>query len=84
MVNKEIDRLFKPTLDRIEKVKNCNHVWPDKNGTAYYMCSKCGYLADGSKELDNLITIQKYTKRWTDLGLSPEKINELLKYLLTY
>jgi hypothetical protein len=41
MINKEINKLFKPALDRIEKVKNCNHIWPDKNGSAYYICSKC-------------------------------------------
>lgn len=77
MIEKEIDRLFKPTLDRIKEVKECSHVWPDKNGSAYYMCSKCGYLADGSKELDKLITIQKFT----DKGLSQENINKLLKYI---
>jgi|DEB19_MinimDraft_2_1074335.scaffolds.fasta_scaffold03005_2 rubrerythrin len=77
MINKEIDRLFKPVLDRIEKVKNCKHFWPDKDGSAYYRCSKCGYLADGSKELDKLITIEKYKEK----GLSQETINQLLKYL---
>jgi len=76
MINKEIDRLFKPVLDRIEKVKNCKHFWPDKDGSAYYRCSKCGYLADGSKELDKLITIEKYKEK----GLSQETINQLLKY----
>lgn len=76
MINKEIDRLFKPVLDRIEKVKKCKHFWPDKDGSAYYRCSKCGYLADGSKELDKLITIEKYKEK----GLSQETINQLLKY----
>lgn len=77
MIKKEINKLFKPTLDRIKEVKECNHVWSNKNGSAYYRCSKCGYLADGSKELDKLITIQ----RFTDKGLSQETINKLLKYL---
>ena len=77
MIKKEINKLFKPVLDRIEKVKNCNHVWPDKNGSAYYICSKCGYLADGSKELDRLITIEK----WESKGASQETINKLLKYI---
>ena len=77
MINKEINKLFKPALDRIEKVKNCNHIWPDKNGSAYYICSKCGYLADGSKELDRLITIEK----WKNKGASQETINKLLKYI---
>lgn len=77
MINKEINKLFEPILDRIKEVKNCNHVWPDKNGSAYYRCSECGYLADGSKELDKLITIQKFT----DKGLSQENINQLLKYI---
>ena len=77
MINKEINKLFKPALDRIEKVKNCNHIWPDKNGSAYYICSKCGYLADGSKELDRLITIEK----WKNKGASQETINTLLKYI---
>lgn len=81
MIKKEIDRLFKPTLDRIEEVTNCNHIWPDKDGSAYYRCSKCGYLADGSNELDKLITIEKYTKKWSDVGLDQEHINKLLKYL---
>lgn len=76
MVDKEIDRLFKPALDRIDEVKNCNHVWPDKNGSAYYICSKCGYLADGSKELDKLITIEN----WKSKGLSTDTINKLLPY----
>jgi hypothetical protein len=47
-------------LDRISEVKNCKHYWGEKYGSAYYRCSNCGYLADGSKELDRLITIQKF------------------------
>jgi hypothetical protein len=53
-------------LDRISEVKNCKHYW----GSHGYRCSNCGYLADGSKELDRLITIQKFK----DKGLSVDDI----------
>jgi hypothetical protein len=44
-------------LDRISELKTVNTTGL-KYGSAYYRCSNCGYLADGSKELDRLITIQ--------------------------
>jgi rubrerythrin len=68
VINEEINKLYQPTLDRISEVKNCTLLgW---NGSAYYRCSNCGYLADGSKELDRLITIQKFK----DKGLSVDDI----------
>jgi hypothetical protein len=77
VINEEINKLYQPTLDRISEVKNCKHYWGEKYGSAYYRCSNCGYLADGSKELDRLITIQKFK----DKGLSVDDIEKLIKYM---
>ena len=50
-IKQRIVELFKPTLEIIERQSNCEHNWPHKEGSAYYRCTKCGYLAD-DRELD--------------------------------
>jgi tRNA(Ile2) C34 agmatinyltransferase TiaS len=75
-IKKAIIERFQPTIDTIERQSNCEHEWPDKNGTAYYKCSKCGYLADNQK-IDKLIGVQKLI----DKGISVEDIERYKRYL---
>ena len=56
-INKIIAKRFQPTLDEIKRQTECQHVWPDKHGAAYYRCSQCGYNAD-DMVLDKAITLQ--------------------------
>ena len=35
-INVIIVKLFEPTLKKIEEQTNCDHTWPDKNGSAYF------------------------------------------------
>lgn len=75
-INGLIVKLFEPTLKKIEEQTNCDHTWPDKNGSAYFRCSNCGYLAD-NRELDKLIMIQKLIKK----GATPEMIKRFKDYI---
>ncbi len=75
-IKKAIAERFRPTLDTIEKQSNCEHEWPDKNGAAYYRCSKCGYNADSIK-IDKLIGVQKLI----DKGVPVEDIERYKRYL---
>ena len=74
-VKEKIKQLYKPTLDLIDKVNNCDHNWMDKNGSSVYICSKCGY-ACGDIELDKLIFKEYLLKK----GNSPELVDSLMKY----
>lgn len=67
---------FKPALKTIDNQSNCVHNWKDKEGSAYYRCNKCGYLAD-DRELDKLITIMKLMKK----GATPEMIKKFKDYI---
>jgi rubrerythrin len=75
-IKERIVELFKPTLKIIEEQSNCKHKWPHKDGTAYYRCSICGYLAE-DRELDKLISIDKMIKK----GMTPEMIKKFKDYI---
>lgn len=75
-INGLIVKLFEPALKKIEEQTNCEHTWPNKNGSAYFRCSNCGYLAD-NLELDKLIMIQKLTQK----GATPEMIKRFKDYI---
>jgi hypothetical protein len=70
----KINKLFKPFVSKIEKQSKCAHKWKDKNGSAYYRCSLCGYLADDS-ELDSLIFEQKLLES----GVTEKRLKEFRK-----
>ena len=75
-IKQRIVELFKPTLEIIERQSNCEHNWPHKDGSSYYRCTKCGYLAD-DRELDKSITIMKMIKQ----GATPEMIKKFKDYI---
>lgn len=75
-INNLITELFKPSLNKIKEQTNCNHIWLDKNGSAYFRCNNCGYLAD-NMELDKLITINNLVEK----GATPEMIKLFKKYI---
>lgn len=75
MIKERIIALYKPTLNIINKRINCNHNWLDKDGSANFICSECGYNCE-DKELDRLIFRDKLLKK----GLSEEKVNKLMTY----
>jgi DNA-binding transcriptional MerR regulator len=75
-INKRISERFQIALDTIKRQTECEHIWPEKDGTAYYRCTKCDYLADDLK-LDRFITIEKMR----DKGLSLEEIERFMKYI---
>lgn len=75
-IAKRISDLFKPTLKKIEKQTNCQHVWKDKNGGACYLCKKCGY-AVSDITLDKLIHEMKLIEK----GATPEFIKTYKKYI---
>lgn len=75
-IKEMIQRLFEPTLKIIDEQTNCEHNWKDKDGSAYYRCNKCGYLAD-NQELDKLITIEKLKQK----GATAEMIKKFKDYI---
>lgn len=75
-IKKIIAKRFQPTLDEIKRQTECQHVWPDKHGAAYYRCSLCGYNAD-DMVLDKAITLQKLL----DKGMTQAEIERIMKYL---
>jgi rubrerythrin len=75
-INKIIAKRFQPTLDEIKRQTECQHVWPDKLGAAYYRCSQCGYNAD-DMVLDKAISVQKML----DKGMTQAEIERVMKYL---
>lgn len=75
-IKKRIVKLFEPYLKKIEKQSNCNHIWKDKDGAAYFRCKKCGYLAD-DKQLDKLIFTQKLIEK----GMTPDMIKQYKDYI---
>jgi rubrerythrin len=72
-VKSRIIELFKPALETIDRQSNCQHKWLDKNGSAYFRCESCGYLADDMK-LDDLITNIKLEEK----GITADKLKEFL------
>ena len=75
-IKKIIAKRFQPTLDEIKRQTECQHVWPDKHGAAYYRCYRCGYNAD-DMVLDKAITVQKLL----DKGMTQAEIEKVMKYL---
>lgn len=75
-IAKRISDLFKPTLKRIEKQTNCQHIWKDKNGGSCFICKKCGYAVSDMK-LDKLINKMKLIEK----GATPEFIKQYNKYI---
>jgi rubrerythrin len=75
-IKQRIVELFKPALETIERQSNCEHNWPHKDGSAYYRCTKCGYLAD-DRDLDKSITIMRMMKQ----GATPEMIKKFKDYI---
>jgi hypothetical protein len=74
VINEEINKLYQPT--RISEVKNCKHYWV-RNMARHTTDVQIVDTSDGSKELDRLITIQKFK----DKGLSVDDIEKLIKYM---
>jgi hypothetical protein len=71
----EINKLYQPTW--IESVKTVNkHYWV-RNMARHTTDVQIVDTSDGSKELDRLITIQKFK----DKGLSVDDIEKLIKYM---
>lgn len=75
-IKKFIVQLFEPTIKIISEQTNCKHNWPDKNGSAYFRCGKCGYVAS-NLELDRLIQLQKFTEK----GATPDMIKRFKDYI---
>ncbi len=73
-IKERIVNRFKPTLKTNEKQTNCFHKWKDKDGSAYFRCRKCGYLAD-DQVLDKLI----FTMKLIEKGMDLETINKFIK-----
>lgn len=72
-IKERIVNRFKPTVKTIEKQTNCIHKWKDKDGSAYFRCKKCGYLAD-DQILDKLI----FTMKLIEKGMDLETINKFI------
>lgn len=75
-IKQRVIELFKPALERIKEQSNCDHLWKDKDGSAYFRCEKCGFLAQ-DKALDRLI----FTMKLMDKGLTPEMIKKFKDYI---
>lgn len=75
-IKQQIIKLFTPSLKVIEKQSNCEHLWKDKDGAAYFRCKKCGYLAD-DKKLDKMI----FTMKLIEKGITPEMLKKFKKYI---
>jgi hypothetical protein len=75
-IKDRIIKLFKPTLKIIKEQSECDHEWGDKNGAAYYRCSKCGYLAEDRK-LDKLITMNDLIQK----GMPIEMVEKYKDYI---
>ena len=75
-IKQRVIELFKPALERIKEQSNCDHLWKDKDGSAYFRCEKCGFLAQ-DKALDRLI----FTMKLMDKSLTPEMIKKFKDYI---
>jgi len=75
-IKQRVIELFKPELERIERQSNCNHTWKDKDGSAYFRCKECGFLAD-DRELDKMIMTMKLLNK----GMTPEMIKKFKDYI---
>lgn len=75
-IKQRVIKLFKPELERIERQSKCNHIWKDKDGSAYFRCKKCGFLAD-DKKLDKMIMTMKLINK----GMTPEMIKKFKDYI---